>query len=165
MARRSVKENKNIYQELRESLGYSRAKASELLGCISYSRLVRIESGELAAYPEEIITMAEVYGEPNLPNLYCANYCPLGQAYVTQVESKDLPTITLEMLNLLNHLTKQKERLVEITVDGTITPDELKDFKAIKKDLDKMSMTIDSMQLWLDNMIADGKLSREDLES
>ena len=102
--------------------------------------------------------MSEVYGEPNLPNIYCANDCPLGQAYVTQVEVKELPVITLEMLNLLNKLTKQKDRLIEITVDGEISPDEMKDFLTIKRDLEKMSMTIDSMQLWLENKIADGQI-------
>ena len=164
MPRRSVKEDKNIYQELREACGYSRAKASELLECISDSRLYRIENNELPAYPEEIITMADVYGEPNLPNIYCSEYCPLGQHYVPKVQAKDLATITLEVLNLLNRLTQQKARLVEITVDGAITPDEMDDFKSIKKDLDRMSMTIDSMQLWLDNMITDGKLNKQDLE-
>ena len=161
MGRRSTRENKNMYQQLREERGFSRARASEELKCISEGRLVRIESDEAVPYPEEIITMAEVYGEPNLPNLYCANDCPLGQAYVSQVEAKDLPVITLEMLNLLNRLTKQKDRLIEITVDGEITPDEIKDFKRIKKDLQQMSMAIDSMQLWIDNMIADGRISKD----
>ena len=160
MGRRSVREDKNTFQLLREAKGYSREKASELLGSISYSRLIRIESGDTLPYPEEMITMAEVYSEPNLPNIYCANECPLGQAYVTQVEVKDLPVITLEMLNLLNRLQKQKERLIEITVDGEITQDEYQDFKAIKSDLEKMSMCIDSMQLWVDNMIANGKIDK-----
>ena len=91
MGRRSIRENKNVFQLLREAKGYSREKASELLGSIAYSRLVRIESGEVSPYPEEIIIMSEVYSEPNLPNIFCANECPLGQAYVTQVEIKDLP--------------------------------------------------------------------------
>ena len=160
MGRRSIKENKNIFQQLREKNGFSREKASEVLGSIAYSRLVRIEAGETSPYPEEIITMAEAYCEPNLPNIYCANECPLGQAYVTQVEVKDLPVITLEMLNLLNRLSMQKERLVEITVDGEISPDEYKDFEEIKKDLNQMSMAIDSMQLWIDNMIVKGKIDK-----
>ena len=160
MGRRSIRENKNVFQLLREAKGYSREKASELLGSIAYSRLVRIESGEVSPYPEEIIIMSEVYSEPNLPNIFCANECPLGQAYVTQVEIKDLPVITLEMLNLLNRLTKQKDRLIEITVDGEITADEMKDFKEIRQNLEQMSMAIDSMQLWLDNMIMDGKIDR-----
>ena len=108
--------------------------------------------------------MPEVYSEPNVPNIYCANECPLGHTYVSQVEAKDLPVITLEMLNLLNRLTKQKERHVEITVDGEIAQDEFTDFKRIRHDLEQMSMTIDSMELWIDNMIAEGKIEKEALE-
>ena len=164
MPRRSIKEDKKVYQLLRESCGYSREKASECLQCISYSRLIRIESGEITPYPEEIITMSKVYGEPNLPNIFCSTDCPLGREYVTQVEAKDLPVITLEMLNLLNRLTKQKDRLIEITVDGKISKSELKDFNTIRKDLEKMSMTIDSMQLWIENMIAAGEIDQDELE-
>ena len=151
MGRRSVKEDKNIFQVLREAKGYSREKASELLETITYSRLIRIESGETFPYPEEIITMAEVYREPNLPNIYCASECPLGQAYIAKVEVKELPIITLEMLN-------------EITVDGEITPDEYRDFQRIKNDLEQMSMTIDSMQLWIDNKIVEGKIEKDALK-
>ena len=165
MPRKSVKQDKNVYQLLREAKGYSRARACELLSCISESRLVRIESGEAAPYPEEIITMSEVYIEPNLPNIYCANDCPLGQSYVKQVEVKELPIITLEMLNLLNRLTTQKERLIEITFDGEVSSDEMKDFMRIKRDLEKMSMTIDSMQLWLDNKIANGEIDLDKEQS
>lgn len=164
MGRKSIKKEKNIFQLLRESKGYTREKASELLITISNGRLIRIESGETTPYPEEIITMAEVYSEPNLPNIYCANECPLGKAYVSQVEVKDLPVVTLEMLNLLNRLNRQKERLVEITVDGEISPDEYSDFRKIKNDLEQMSMAIDSMQLWVDNMIAEGKIRKDALD-
>ena len=54
MGRKSVKEDKNIYFTLREDLGLSREQASEQLGCISVSRLSKIEYGEVIPYPEEI---------------------------------------------------------------------------------------------------------------
>lgn len=158
MGRRSVKEDKNIYQSTRESLGLSRERASELLQSVSESRLFRIENGEAIPYPEEIYAMANAYKVPSLCNYYCANDCPLGQAYVPQVQVKELPIITLEMLAILNRLVKEKDRLIEITVDGRISPDEIADFKRIRSELEKMSMTIDSMQLWLDNTIAAGKI-------
>ena len=103
--------------------------------------------------------MANTYRAPSLCNYYCANDCPLGQEYVPQVEVKELPIITLEMLAILNKLTKEKDRLVEITVDGEISSDEIADFRQIRSDLEKMSMTIDSMQMWISNMIAEGKVS------
>ena len=164
MGRKSVKEDKNIYFSLRENLGLSREQACEQLNCVSISRLSKIEYGEVLPYPEEIYAMARVYKAPSLCNHYCANECPLGQYYVPNVEVKDLPVITLEMLNLLNRLSREKERLVEITVDGVISEDEIADFRKIRADLEKMTMTIDSMQLWIDNKIAEGKISQRLVE-
>ena len=152
MGRRSVRKNKTIFQQIREEKGLSREAACEKLGSVSNSRLVRIEAGVL---------MAEAYGEPNLPNLYCANECPLGKNYIPEIEVKELPIITLETLNLLNRLTKQKDRLIEISADGELSPDEYRDFTAIRKDLEKMSMVIDSMQLWIENRIVDGSIREE----
>ena len=164
MGRKSIKEDKNIYFSLREAQGMSREQASEELICVSTGRLAKIEYGEVLPYPEEVAAMANTYKYPGLCNYYCANDCPLGQMYVPQVEVKDLPVITLEMLALLNKLNKEKERLIEITVDGEIGDDEIKDFKSIRADLEKMSMAIDSMQLWIDNMIAEGKIERGIME-
>ena len=164
MGRLSTKEDKNTYQTIRENLGLSREKACELMQGVSKDRLFRIEMEETIPYPEEIYTMATAYKAPNLCNYYCANDCPLGQAYVPQVEVKDLPVITLEMLAILNRLVKEKDRLIEITVDGKIDPDEVSDFKRIRAELEKMSMTIDSLQLWLDNMIASGELDSDSFE-
>ncbi len=44
--------------------------------------------------------------------------------------------IVLEMIASLNALEKEKNRLVEITVDGEITEDEYRDFAAIENQLD-----------------------------
>ena len=142
----------------------SRAKACELLQSVSDSRLFKIENDETIPYPEEVFAMANAYKAPSLCNYYCANDCPLGQAYVPQVQVKELPIITLEMLAILNRLVKEKDRLVEITVDGKIDSTELSDFKRIRSELEKMSMTIDSLQLWLDNMIASGEIDRKSFE-
>ena len=43
MGRKSIKENKNYYQEIRESLNLTRDKASELLEFISADRIEKIE--------------------------------------------------------------------------------------------------------------------------
>ena len=44
MGRISTKENKTVYQISRENLGYSREKASEVLGWISPERIEKIEN-------------------------------------------------------------------------------------------------------------------------
>ena len=153
MGRASIKENKSIYQKAREDLKLTRAQASELLTGITETRLEKIESGKYPIHPEEVLLMADKYKRPQLCNYYCSNECPIGQQYVPQIEIKDLPTITLEMLNTINNLNEQKNRLVEITVDGKITSDEAQDFAKIKANLDDMSMSIDSLKLWLEEQM------------
>lgn len=161
MGRKSTKENKNIYQTSREELGYTRAEAAEKLGFISPDRIEKIESEKTLPHPEEILAMADCYKAPSLCNYFCSHECPIGQEYVPEIKAKELSQITLEMLAALNNLAKRKERLVEITVDGEITEDEISDFVVIQEELDKMSLIIDSLNLWVSNTIAAGKLDKD----
>lgn len=161
MGKKSTKENKNIYQTSRENLELTREQASTLLEYISADRIEKIENERSLPHPEEVLTMAQCYKSPNLCNYYCSQECPIGQQYVPEIKMKDLSQITLEMLNSLNSLAKAKDRLVEITVDGEITKDEYQDFATIQKQLFQISMTVDTLQLWFEKNIADGKIDKE----
>ena len=160
MGRKSIKANKNIYQTSREDKNLSREAAAELLGFISADRIEKIENERSILHPEEVLAMAEHYKNPSLCNYFCSHECPIGMEYVPEIKAKELSQITLEMLATLNKLTKTKERLIEITVDGELTQDELPDFLAIKKELEKMAMAIDSLNLWINQTIADGKIDK-----
>lgn len=81
MARRSTRENKNIYQITRENLALTREEASELLVTVSPERIEKIENERTLPYPDEVLVMADKYKQPNLCNFYCANQCPIGQQY------------------------------------------------------------------------------------
>lgn len=158
MGRVSTKENKNIYQTTRENLSLSREKASELLETIPPERIERIESEKVLPYPEDVLNMAEKYKMPNLCNYYCANQCPIGRQYVPEIQVKDLAQIVLEMLASLNSVNKKQERLIEITADGKIEHDELEDFIYIQEELEKISITVETLQLWSEQMLANGKI-------
>ena len=162
MGRKSTKENKNIYQISRESMGLTREAASEQLSYISSDRIEKIESEKSIPHPDEILSMADCYKNPSLCNYYCSHECPIGQEYVPEVKFKELTQITLEMLASLNALEKEKNRLIEITVDGIISEDELKDFEKIQAQLAQISLTIDSLQLWVQKAIADGKIAQSE---
>lgn len=155
MGRKSVKENKNIYQLSREELNLTREAAAEKLGFISADRIEKIESEKSLPHPDEILAMADCYKMPRLCNYFCSHECPIGQEHVPEIASKDLSQITLEMLATLNTLSNEKERLIEITVDGEITEDEKEDFEYIRENLEKMAMTIESLRLWVDTKIAE----------
>ena len=164
MGRKSTKENKNIYQISREELSYSREAAAEKLGFISSDRIEKIENERSLPHPEEVLAMAECYKNPSLCNYFCSHECPIGIEHVPEIKKKELSQITLEMLSTINKLTKTKERLIEITVDGELTDDEIPDFMQIKEELEKMAMAIDSLNLWLDHTIASGKIDKKLLE-
>ena len=161
MARVSTKENKNVYQRTRESLHLTREAASELLEGITPERIEKIENERSMPHPDEVLIMAEKYKQPSLCNYFCANECPIGQQYVPEVKIKDLSQIVLEMLASLNSMSKQKERLIEITVDGQITGDELDDFIAIQEELERISIAVETLQLWSERMLATGAIDIE----
>ena len=163
MGRKSTKENKNIYHLSRENMGFSRAAAAEKMEFISEDRIEKIEHEKSLPHPEEVLAMADCYKNPSLCNHFCSHECPIGQEYVPEVQVKELSQITLEMLATLNKLTKEKDRLIEITVDGEITEDEIPDFLEIQKELEKMSLAIDSLNLWISNSIASGKINIDEL--
>ena len=160
LGRKSVKENKNNYQMCRENAELTRDAAAELLGYVSADRIEKIENERSLPHPEEILAMSKAYKAPDLCNYYCSHECPIGQEFVPEVKMKDLSQITLEMLASLNALESEKNRLIEITVDGSITKDEMADFEKIQSQLSQISMAIDSLQLWVKKAIADGNIEQ-----
>lgn len=161
MARVSTKENKNVYHQARENMGLTRDKASELLEWISADRIEKIENERSMPNPDEVLTMADKYKRPSLCNHYCSNQCPIGQQYVPEIKIKDLSQIVLEMLASLNSMNKRKERLIEITADGVIDNDELDDFIFIQEELERISITVETLQLWAERMLATGAIDPE----
>ena len=164
MGRASTKENKSIYQQKREELGLTREKAGDLLVALSPERIENIENGKTQVHPEDVLIMAEGYGAPTLNNYYCSHECPIGQKYVPELEVKDLSKIVLEMLASMNSLHRDQERLIDIAADDEIGDDELEDFIRIQENLERMSMTVDTLQLWSQQMLSSGKIDREAYE-
>ena len=158
MGRASTRENKNIYQTTREAAG-------ELLESIPPERIEKIENERSLPHPDEVLTMAEKYKQPDLCNYYCANQCPIGQEYVPEVKIKDLSQIILEMLASLNSMNRRKDRLIEITADGVISDDELEDFIRIREELERISIAVETLQLWSERMLATGAINAEQYEA
>jgi hypothetical protein len=161
MARVSTKKDKNIYQQTRESFELSREAASELLEWISPERIERIENEKSLPNPDEVLQMADKYKLPRLCNHYCANQCPIGQEYVPEIKMKDLSQITLELLASLNAMNSKRERLIEITVNGKIDDAEIEDFVHIQEELERISVTVETLQLWSERMLANGIIDED----
>ena len=127
---------------------------------ISADRIEKIENEKTLARPEEVVTMAQCYKKPELCNYYCSHECPIGIGTVPELKIKDLSQITLEVLANLTALNRERDRLVEITVDGTISEDERKDFEEIREKLSEMAVAGNSLSLWADNAINNGKIEK-----
>lgn len=154
MGRKSIKENKNIYFKSREEAGLTRAEASEKMGFISEYQIEKIENEKVTIHPEDVVAMAEAYKKPSLCNYFCSHDCRIGQEYVPEVKLSTLSEISLSILASINSLNKQKERLIEIAEDGTLSEEELPDFLSIQDRLDKLSLTVDSLKLWMEHALA-----------
>lgn len=122
-------------------------------------RIEKIENEKSLPRPDEVLIMAEKYKVANLCNYYCANQCPIGREYVPEIQIKDLSQIVLEMLASLNSMRKKQERLIEITADGKIDENEIEDFILIQEELEKISITVETMRLWSEQMLANNVIN------
>ena len=164
MGKRSVRKDKNIYQLSREALGLTRDKASEQMDYLSPDRIEKIESNKSRPHPDEILAMAECYKRPGLCNYYCSHECPIGMRFVPEVEDeRELSGVVLEMLSALNSMEQERNRLIDISVDGTISEDEYDDFRMILGKLERISHSVETFKLWIQNTIASGEMKQEAL--
>ena len=161
MGRVSVKKDKNAYQLAREKLGLTREKAGELLDGMTAERIEKIESGKSLAHPDEVLIMSKGYKMPELCNYFCARECPIGEKYVPEIAPRSLSEIVLEMLASLNTMQRSRERLIEITSDGKVSDDQVEDFVRIQQELERISVTVEALQLWAERMLAEGKINLE----
>lgn len=160
MGRKSTKENKSIWQVTRENLGLTREKAAELIPGFSPERIEKIENNRTQIQPEDVMLLSEYYRMPSLRNYYCTNECPIGKQRPLPTESKELAQIAVETLNAVNRLSKSKDRLLEIVEDGQVLGDEYNDFAEIKSTLDRIALSVSSLQLWVEEQMAAGKLQK-----
>lgn len=165
MPRVSNKENKNIYFSRREELKLTRDQASELLESITPERIEKIENERVEPHPEEILIMAQKYKSPELCNYYCSNQCPIGQQYVPEVKIQDLSQIVLKMVDSLNTVQDNQRRLISITADGIVDDSEIDDFVSIQEELEKISITVEALQLWTEQMVANGAIDMDKYEA
>ena len=158
MGKRSVRENKNIYQLSREAVPFTREAAGEALVFISPERIEKIESGKSAPHPDEVLAMESCYRNPSLSNWFCTHECPIGMKYEQEVTLKSLAQVTVETLAALNAMDEEKNRLIAISVDGRVNEDERGDFDRILDKLGALDRAVRSMQLWLEHARQSGKI-------
>lgn len=151
MGRKSIKDNKNIFQKSRENANMTREKASESIGFMSQDRIERIESEKCMPHPDEILAMSKAYGDSLLCNKFCSGICPIGKNHVPEIELTDLSHITIETLSTLNTIEKYKNKMIEIAADDVISEGEKEDFYEILKLLKELSLSARKLKIWVDS--------------
>lgn len=159
MGRISTKKNKNIYQICREASGLTRETASARMDGISSSRIEKIEYETQQPTPFDVVQMADCYKRPDLCNYYCSHRCEIGDRYVPEIEVSELSNIILETIASLNDINPLTSRLIQIARDGKITDDELHDFAFISSKLDKVSLAINALNLWIEKTASENNLN------
>ena len=143
--------------------GYEKFDAD--LDKIIVGRIEKIENERVEPHPEEILIMAQKYKSPELCNYYCSNQCPIGQQYVPEVKIQDLSQIVLKMVDSLNTVQDNQRRLISITADGIVDDSEIDDFVSIQEELEKISITVEALQLWTEQMVANGAIDMDKYEA
>lgn len=157
MGRKSTKENKSVYQLKREELGLTREEAGELIGGLSDDRIEKIESGKSPVHPDEVLLMAQAYRSPELSLHYCSQECPIGQKYIPPLHPLELEKTVLEILDMLNRLSRRKDRLISITSDGVITEDERPDLDQICSELETLSVSSRTLKLYMEKKLLEDR--------
>lgn len=150
MGKKSVKENKNVYQLSREAKGLSREAAGEEMVFVSADRIERIESGRSAPHPDEVLEMERCYRNPELSNYYCTHECPIGMKYEPEARLRELPHTAMELLAALGALEEEKGRLIAIAADGAVDEGERAAFGEIREKLTRLETAIRALRIWIE---------------
>ena len=65
------------------------------------------------------------------------------------------------MLSSLNRLQARKDLLIDITADERIETREVGDFVAIQQELERLSIAVETLQLWAEQKISAGEIDLE----
>lgn len=161
MGKGSKDENKNIYRRTRDKLSWSREKTAEIIAGVDngrYSfldkyRLVKIEDESVKIQPEDIVALSKAYNCPELRNYYCCHQCDIGKIDAPEVsDASNVHKTLVEMAVSLESVNAKKLRLMEILADGKVDDTEITDLNKILEELEKISMTIEAIQLWCEKM-------------
>ena len=56
----------------------------------------------------------------------------------------------------MNTVQEQKDRLISIAADENVTSDEVEEFAKIQEELEKISISVETLQMWVEQMISEG---------
>ncbi len=151
--------SENIYKKARLNAAEKNSSLKSVAHAFQYvsitrERLLEIEQSDpkkkmSIPNPDDVVSMAKVYGAPELCNFYCTTQCPVGQMKGEEpLLYDDLGRISASLMSALHFLDSANDEIHSILADSKITPDEREKFKKIMKTLDDIVYSANSLELW-----------------
>ena len=126
----------------------SRAGAAEAIG-MSEDAIRNTELGLEKCMPvEKAVLLADLYNAPELKNLFCREYCPIGSELPLSERINSIERIVVKLL--LNFEPEKTEKmrkvLLEIASDGNITQDEVVKLDSVIAYFNRISKTVSELK-------------------
>ena len=146
--------SKSFYRISRECCNLTLENASELMVCISPSRLHKIESGKSYPHPDEVLRIAQCYNDPELVLHYCTEFCEIGKAHFPQVRlNSSLSDIFLKLLRNIEVLRTQAPVMLQFEIENLENNLEImdrKEFQNFRKTLLTLSCATLELNMWIE---------------
>lgn len=154
MSRKPTKAINNPFCKAR----YEAAKYNEKFYSKDYAaEMLNLAPGTIQSYelgltksipPDNVIRMADLYNAPELTNYYCREVCPIGES-MPKLDIESLDRITIKALAAFKKIDGVKEKLLDITEDGVISPEERPDLEQILRNLDEITYVAMNLKAWV----------------
>jgi hypothetical protein len=82
--------------------------------------------------------------------------------YVPEASLQDLSQVTVRIISALNAMEAEKNKLIDISVDGRVNDFERKDFDAILEKVSIIDRSIRELRIWIEHAMNTGKIDEAD---
>ena len=149
-----------IYYNARRAAGLTQERFAEMIGC-SPDSVRNYEAGTQVPGDDIVRAMCEISGMGILAYWHLCRKSTLAADMLPEVDRLPLPQAVVQLLCAIGDFDDNHRTLVKMAADGKISGDELEDFIFIQEELERISITVETLQLWSERMLATGVIDEE----
>lgn len=102
-----------MFRSAREIVGISQEAAAFQLH-IGHRTLCDYEKHKTVPPPDVVLGMSRVYDKPEMTQVYCRQYCAIGQAYSYEILNSINSDVSSVLIKLMTELDEAKEALMKM---------------------------------------------------
>lgn len=128
--------SENIYYIARQAAGLTQERWAQMLG-VSTDTVRRYETGEIRPADDVVLSMCDFSGLAVLGTWHLRQKSEVAAAVLPEVERLPLPQAVVQLLAAIRDFESahHADALLDIAVDGIVSPDEAGRFRAVVRDL------------------------------